>query len=53
MSVIIVLIAASFSVAIIFVLAFLWAVRTDQFEDTFTPSMRILNEDKEKINNVQ
>lgn len=54
MSVIIVLMSASLSVAIIFLIAFLWAVRTDQFEDTFTPSMRILNEEKEqKISNVK
>lgn len=54
MSVIIVLMSASLFVAIIFLIAFLWAVRTDQFEDTFTPSMRILNEEKEqKISNVK
>ncbi|MBX3044601.1 MAG: cbb3-type cytochrome oxidase assembly protein CcoS [Candidatus Kapabacteria bacterium] len=54
MSVIIVLMAASLSVAIIFLIAFLWAIRSDQFEDTFTPSMRILNDEKEqKITNVK
>jgi cbb3-type cytochrome oxidase maturation protein len=54
MSVIIVLMAASLSVAAIFLAAFLWAVRTDQFEDTHTPAMRLLNEDREqKISNVK
>ena len=48
MSAIIILMAASLRVAVIFIAAFLWAVKTDQFEDTFTPSMRILNEDKEQ-----
>ncbi len=47
MSVIIVLIGVSFLVAVIFLIAFLWAVKTDQFEDTYTPSMRIIVEDKE------
>ncbi|GAB1370823.1 hypothetical protein MASR1M45_08850 [Candidatus Kapaibacterium sp.] len=47
MSVIIVLMGTSFAVAVLFLIAFLWAVRTDQYEDTYTPSMRLLNEDKE------
>jgi cbb3-type cytochrome oxidase maturation protein len=52
MSIIILLMGASLFVAVIFVIAFLWAIRTDQYEDTFTPSMRILNEEKEqKISN--
>ncbi len=54
MSVIILLMAASLMVAVIFLAAFLWAVRTDQFEDTYTPSMRLLNEEKEqKLSNVK
>jgi cbb3-type cytochrome oxidase maturation protein len=48
MSVIIVLMSASLLVAIIFLIAFLWAVRSDQYEDTYTPSIRILNDEKEK-----
>ncbi|TAL68345.1 MAG: cbb3-type cytochrome oxidase assembly protein CcoS [Bacteroidetes bacterium] len=46
MSVIIVLILASVSMALIFLGAFIWAMRNDQFEDTHTPSMRIINDDK-------
>ncbi len=46
MSVIIVLILASLSVAVFFLIAFLWAIKGDQFEDTYTPSIRILNDDK-------
>lgn len=52
MSVIIILMSASLLVAVIFLIAFLWALRTDQFEDTYTPSMRILNEDKEQKNQM-
>ncbi len=44
MSVIILLILASLSVALIFLGGFIWAVRTGQYEDTQTPSLRILTE---------
>lgn len=46
MSVIVVLIAFSFIVAGGFLAAFLWAVRTGQFEDRHTPSIRILFDDR-------
>jgi cbb3-type cytochrome oxidase maturation protein len=49
MSVIIVLIGVSVTVAIGFLAAFLWAVKGGQFEDDYTPSVRILFDD-EKIN---
>jgi cbb3-type cytochrome oxidase maturation protein len=45
MSVIIILILASLAVALLFLLAFIWAVRSGQYEDTFTPSLRVLAED--------
>lgn len=45
MSVILILITASFGLAIIFLIAFIWAIKTGQFEDDYTPSLRILNED--------
>ncbi len=51
MSAVIVLILASLIVATGFLLAFLWAVKSGQFEDKVTPSMRILWDDKKKINN--
>ena len=41
-----ILILASLTVAIGFLIAFLWAVRTGQFEDKYTPKVRILFEDK-------
>lgn len=42
MSVILLLILASLAVALVFLGGFVWAVRSGQFEDTCTPSMRIL-----------
>lgn len=46
MAIIILLILASLSVALIFLVLFLWAVKDNQYEDTFTPSLRILKDDK-------
>lgn len=45
MSAIIILILISVGVAISFLVAFLWAIRSDQYEDTYTPSLRILMDD--------
>lgn len=42
MSVIILLIGFSLLVAVIFLFAFLWAVKNGQYEDRYTPSVRIL-----------
>ncbi len=49
MNIIIILIGASVSVAVGFLMAFLWAVKSGQFEDDYTPSVRMLFDD-EKIN---
>lgn len=51
MSAIIVLILASLVVAIGFLGAFLWAVKSGQFDDRVTPSMRILWDDKKTTKN--
>ncbi len=48
MSVIILLIIFSILVALIFLGAFIWAVKTGQFDDSYSPSVRILFEDKKK-----
>ncbi|MBA4405817.1 cbb3-type cytochrome oxidase assembly protein CcoS [bacterium] len=48
MSVIIVLIGASLLVATGFLIAYLWAVKSGQYEDKYTPSVRILFEDSNK-----
>jgi len=45
MSVILLLIIASLIVGLIFLAAFIWSVRTGQYEDTLTPSMRMLLDD--------
>ncbi len=48
MSVIIILIIISVVVAIFFLATFIWAVKTGQFDDTVSPSIRILFEDKKQ-----
>ncbi len=45
MSVIIVLIIVSLIVGVVFLAAFIWSVRSGQYEDTLTPAMRMLLED--------
>lgn len=45
MSVILLLILASLAVALVFLAGFIWAVRSGQYEDTLTPSMRVLTEE--------
>ena len=46
MIVILLLIPLSIIIAIGFLAAFIWAVRSGQYEDTCTPSMRLLLEEK-------
>jgi cbb3-type cytochrome oxidase maturation protein len=54
MSVVIILILASLAVGLVFVGAFIWAVRSGQFEDTLTPSLRMLADDpKNKISETK
>jgi cbb3-type cytochrome oxidase maturation protein len=45
MNVIIILILASLAVALLFLAGFIWAVRSGQYEDTLTPSLRVLTEE--------
>lgn len=45
MNILIVLIAVSLLVALGFLAAFIWAVKTGQFDDASTPSFRILWDD--------
>ncbi|MDD8019095.1 MAG: cbb3-type cytochrome oxidase assembly protein CcoS [Bacteroidota bacterium] len=49
MTVIVVLIGCSFLIAVGFLLAFLWAVKTGQYKDKYTPSVRILFDDEKEI----
>jgi cbb3-type cytochrome oxidase maturation protein len=46
MSVIYVLLTISIVVAVIFFIAFIHSVRSGQYEDSYTPSVRILFEDE-------
>lgn len=46
MNIIYMLLAISVSVAIVFFVAFLYSVRSGQYDDTYTPSVRMLFEDE-------
>lgn len=48
MSVIWILVGFSVAVALGFLIAFIWAVRTGQYDDKYTPSVRILFEEEQK-----
>jgi cbb3-type cytochrome oxidase maturation protein len=50
MSVIIILLIASITVAAFFLAAFLWSVRKGQFDDEVSPPVRILFDDKVENN---
>lgn len=50
MSVILVLLGFSIFVALIFLFAFIWAVKNGQYDDKYTPSVRILFDDVKKQN---
>ena len=49
MIVILLLIPLSIIIAVGFLTAFIWAVRSGQYEDTCTPSMRLLLEEKRHL----
>lgn len=52
MFVLVILIFISLLLAIGFLVAYFWAVKNNQYEDDYTPSVRILFEDeKDKTNN--
>lgn len=50
MGVLILLIIASLLVALGFLFAFLWSVRSGQYDDDYTPSVRILFDDDKAEN---
>jgi cbb3-type cytochrome oxidase maturation protein len=50
MNVIFLLIAASTVVAVLFLAAFTWAVRSGQFDDDRSPAVRILGDAKPAVN---
>ena len=53
MSVIFVLISASLLIAIGFLIAFIWSVKSGQYEDDYTPSVRMLFDDEITNNNKE
>jgi cbb3-type cytochrome oxidase maturation protein len=52
MSIIFLLIAASTVVAVFFLAAFVWAMRTGQFDDDRSPAVRILGDAAPKSSNT-
>lgn len=46
MSVMFILISASLLLAVGFLVAFIWSVRSGQYEDDYTPSVRMLFDDR-------
>lgn len=50
MSILYLLIGISVIMALFFLISFIWAVKTGQFEDRTTPAMRILFDDAKKSN---
>lgn len=53
MSVIYILISISITVAVAFLVAFFRAVKTGQFDDDYTPSVRVLFDDELKKTEIQ
>ena len=48
MSVMAILLVVCISVALLFLLAFIWSLKSGQFDDDFSPPRRILFDDKPK-----
>jgi cbb3-type cytochrome oxidase maturation protein len=48
MGIIIILILVSLTIAVVFLLVFYWSMKSGQYDDTYTPSVRMLFENKEK-----
>lgn len=48
MTIIILLISISLTIALIFLGAFIWSIRSGQYDDTYGPSVRMLFEDRKK-----
>lgn len=46
MAIIIILIGVSISIAILFLAIFYWSMKSGQYDDTYTPSVRILFDSK-------
>lgn len=53
MSVVIILISASLIIAIGFLIAFIWSVKSGQYDDDYTPSVRMLFDDTPTTENTE
>lgn len=53
MTIIILLIGISLTIAVIFLTVFFWNMRSGQYDDTYTPSVRMLFDDKPKKDKVK
>lgn len=51
MDILFLLIGVSISVALFFLVSFIWAVKSGQYEDDYTPSVRMLFDDELKQKN--
>lgn len=49
MGIIVLLICISLTIAVVFLLVFYWSMKSGQYDDTYTPSVRMLFEDKKKV----
>ena len=48
MTILLLLIAASLGIATLFLAGFIWAVKSGQFDDTYTPCLRVLTDDQDQ-----
>jgi len=53
MGIIVLLISISLVIAVGFLIAFLWSVNRGQYDDTYSPSVRMLFEDRIKDKNLK
>jgi len=53
MTIIFLLIGISLTVALLFLGSFIWAVRSGQYEDDYTPSVRMLFEEEIPKNKIE
>lgn len=51
MGMIYIMIVVSLIVAVFFLLSFIWATKSGQFDDDYTPSVRVLFEDEQVTHN--
>ena len=51
MEIIFILIVVSLIIAIGFLAAFIWAIKSGQYDDDYTPSVRILFDDEKQTEN--